>query len=215
VYLDISTANMCMTSSVPYSGELAYTDDSGLSSCQLQALRAPVTTSTMSSLSPTSSTGKGPVMVSACSSPTVPPKEEPSQRRGRKRTLQDLPLPLKKRACQTPSERFAAFVAILLMYLKNNGTHDPKMYKLGIQAKALVAECCRRNQMGDVHFTPLNDSMSERLHGLVGDNHWNRARTYLQIYLARHHGFLPGMDEVEEDVRLLHYKHDKPGSKTF
>jgi hypothetical protein len=199
---------MCMTSTVPYSGELAHTDDSGLSSCQLRALST-------TSLSPTSSAGKGPVILSACSSPTVGAEKVPSQRRGRKRPLQDLPLPLQKRECQTPKERFAAFVAILLMYLKNNGTYDPKMYKLGIQAKALVAECCRRNQMGDVHFTPLNDSMSERLHGLVGDNHWNRARTYLEIYLARHHGFLPGMDEEDEDLRLLHYSHNKTGSKTF
>lgn len=127
----------------------------------------------------------------------------------------DLPLPLRKRKCDSPQQRFAAFVAILLMHLDGGGASAAraranagmvnKNYKLSIQAKALVQECCRRNQMGDKHFTPLQDSLSDRLYGLVGEYHWNRARTYLHIFLARHHGFHPKRDQLEEDRRLLKY----------
>jgi hypothetical protein len=122
-------------------------------------------------------------------------------------SIHDLPLSLRKRKCNTPKQRFATFVAVLLMHLDGTagGNTNTKNYKLSIQAKALVAECCRRNQMGDKHFMPLQDSLSERLYGLVGEYHWNRARTFLHIYLARHHGFHYKRDEQEEDRRLLRY----------
>ncbi|CAB9498092.1 expressed unknown protein [Seminavis robusta] len=201
---------MCMTSNnTPMSGyaspsNLPYSDDCGMSSCELEAFKVPPPMKMM--MTPSSA----PAMITP---PTTTKNEAPLayaafedherlRSRRRPRTLQDLPLPLRKRTCQTPKDRFAAFVAILLMYLNSGGT---KTYKLSIQAKALVAECCRRNQMGDAHFTPLNDSMAERLHGLVGAQHWDRAATYLYIYLARHHGFQPGRDETEEDRRLLHH----------
>ena len=118
-----------------------------------------------------------------------------------------LPLPL-RRPCKNPHQRFAAFVAILLLHLNGASPQEKntKYYKLSIQAKALVAECCRRNQMGDANFTPLQDSLSERLRGLVGVQHWDRALHYLQTYLARHHGFCLRTHALDEDRRLLHYR---------
>ena len=129
----------------------------------------------------------------------------------------DLPLPLRKRQCQNPNQRFAAFVAILLLHLdggdvvtskQGGGTRSctKKNFKLTLQAKALVAECCRRNQMGDKNFSPLQESLSERLRGLVGEHHWKRAIYYLQIYLARHHAFSLREHALEEDRQLLHYQ---------
>ena len=39
--------------------------------------------------------------------------------------------------------------------------------------------------MGDPHFMPLQDAVEDRLRPLVGSEHWNRANTYLKVYLER------------------------------
>lgn len=191
-----STVSAYAPANLPYKEE-----ENPLSMHQLKSLGANLSSASACAW-PTSNSTLTP-MVSVCSSPATTAallKDLPNQQRLRRRSLQDLPLPLRKRACRTPKERFAAFVAILLMYL--NGGRN---YKLSIQAKALVAECCQRNRMGDPHFSPLQESLSERLFALVQKAHWDRARTYLFVYLSRHHGFRLGTDDEDEDFGLLHY----------
>jgi hypothetical protein len=70
---------------------------------------------------------------------------------------------------------FLLFVKILLKCV----AHD---YKLTLQTRALVKECVKRNRMKDEHFTPLQESVEMRLQGLVGFQHWNKAKSYLLCY---------------------------------
>lgn len=203
---------MCMTSTKTPASRYAssalpyHEEECPLSACQLSSLGATreLTASSYSSSWLNNTNESLTPIVSACSSPMTSKSSVPVRLQARRRTKRNLPLPLRKRSCHTPKERFAAFVAILLMYLDGGGSAK-RNYKLSVQAKALVAECCRRNRMGDQHFTPLQASLSERLYFLVGQSHWDRARAYLYIYLARHHGFQPGRDGEEEDAQLLRH----------
>ena len=57
-------------------------------------------------------------------------------------------------------------------------------YKLRLQTKALVAECVKRNRMGDPNFSPLRESLEVRLRGLVGPIYWRQAQEYMRSYQA-------------------------------
>ena len=72
---------------------------------------------------------------------------------------------------------FLLFVRVLIKCIEQS--HN---YKLTLQTKALVAECVKRNRMGDPHFSPLQDSMEIRLRGLVGQDYWHQAKDYIHCF---------------------------------
>jgi hypothetical protein len=80
---------------------------------------------------------------------------------------------------RNPRQRrdFLLFVRVLIKCIEQS-----RNYKLTLQTKALVAECVKRNRMGDPHFSPLQDSMEIRLRGLVGPNYWHQAKDYIHCF---------------------------------
>jgi hypothetical protein len=80
---------------------------------------------------------------------------------------------------RSPRQRrdFLLFVRVLIKCIEQS-----RNYKLTLQTKALVAECVKRNRMGDPHFSPLQDSMEIRLRGLVGPNYWHQAKDYIHCF---------------------------------
>ncbi|CAB9504716.1 expressed unknown protein [Seminavis robusta] len=72
---------------------------------------------------------------------------------------------------------FLLFVRVLIKCIEQSNN-----YKLTMQTKALVAECVKRNRMGDPHFTPLQDSMALRLRGLVGPQYWTKAKECMHSF---------------------------------
>jgi len=221
---------MCMTSkqpvngfssALPYSEEALPTHACQLASCQAAPPVGQVSPSVLS-VSSTSVVPASPTTLSPVASPSTASNITRSKQTeiclstqisrrliARKRhpasSKRELPPSLQNRSCKTPNQRFAAFVAILLLQLEGTVAMSggpKKNYKLYLQTKALVAECCRRHQLGDTHFSPLSDSMSERLRGLVGTSHWNRSLVHLQGYLVRYHQFHL-KHATAEDQKLL------------
>lgn len=84
-------------------------------------------------------------------------------------------------------EKFLLFVKILFRYLDR--TDNPRLTQ---KAKQVVAECTRRNRMGDLDYTPLQPAVEARLRGTIGVEHWRRAKKYCDYYcqmngLSLHH----------------------------
>lgn len=79
-----------------------------------------------------------------------------------------------------PYFRFLVFVKILLKYVDR--TNNPQLRR---NAKAVVAECTRRNRMGDAEYTPLQDAVERRLRISLGEVHWARAKQCFDTYVAR------------------------------
>eukprot|EP00934_Nitzschia_sp_Nitz4_P008730 Nitzschia sp. Nitz4//scaffold77_size91520//58861//59454//NITZ4_004897-RA/size91520-processed-gene-0.114-mRNA-1//-1//CDS//3329558012//8720//frame0 len=75
---------------------------------------------------------------------------------------------------QNPRAKFLVLLNLLFKSLDQAGKPA-----LSEKAKKLVAECTRRNRLGDPKFTPLMDVMERRLHRLVGDAHWSEALRHL------------------------------------
>ena len=81
----------------------------------------------------------------------------------------------------TQRQQFLVFVKILLKYVdRQNNPH------LKRNAKAVVAECTRRNRHGDPHYTPLQDAVERRLRLTLGEVHWARAKLCFDTYIVRH-----------------------------
>jgi hypothetical protein len=78
------------------------------------------------------------------------------------------------------SQELLIFIGILLRLLKASGDE----YRL-LQAKAIVAECTRRNRVGDAEFIHLKRAVETRLRRTVGELYWVRAREYLNGYCQR------------------------------
>jgi len=57
--------------------------------------------------------------------------------------------------------------------------------------KALVAECVKRNRMGDPHFSPLHQSLELRLRGLVGPVYWKQAKDTIHSFHRLHPSAAP------------------------
>ena len=84
-------------------------------------------------------------------------------------------------------EKFLLFIKILFRYLDR--TDNPRLIQ---KAKLVVAECTRRNRMGDLNYTPLQSAVEARLRGTIGIEHWTRAKMYCDYYcqtkgLVSHH----------------------------
>jgi hypothetical protein len=77
-------------------------------------------------------------------------------------------------------EELLMFIKILFRFLKENRDE----YRL-LQAKAIVAECTRRNRVGDGEFMHLKRAVEPRLRRIVGELYWARTRDYLNGYCQR------------------------------
>jgi hypothetical protein len=75
---------------------------------------------------------------------------------------------------------FALFIKILLKTLKRSGED-----MLVQQVRAVVSTCTRRNRMGDLHFSPLEEVLELYLQQMVGEAHWQKARHLQRAYLER------------------------------
>lgn len=78
--------------------------------------------------------------------------------------------------------RFLVFMKILFKVLEQ--AND---YELRNQAKSIVAECTRRNRLGDPGFVPLIGAVDKRLRRLVGESRWKRASILLRHFAAKQH----------------------------
>ena len=72
------------------------------------------------------------------------------------------------------------FVKILLTYIER--TNNPALRRT---AKAIVADCTRRNRMGEAAYTPLQQAVERRLRSSLGEVHWARAKQCFDSYVAR------------------------------
>jgi len=80
----------------------------------------------------------------------------------------------------TERQQFVIFVKILLKYVER--TNNPQLQRT---AKAVVAECTRRNRMGDVDYMPLQAAVERQLRVSLGELHWSRAKLCFDTYVAR------------------------------
>ena len=80
----------------------------------------------------------------------------------------------------TERQQFLIFVKILLKYIDR--TNNPQLRRA---AKAVVAECTRRNRMGDTDYMPLQAAVERRLRTTLGEVHWTRAKLCFDTYVAR------------------------------
>jgi hypothetical protein len=80
-------------------------------------------------------------------------------------------------------KRFLLFVKILFKSLdQSNETSE-----LRENAKSIIADCTRRNRLGDPEYDPLMDAVDRRLRRHVGEVHWRKAHVYMQHYIRREH----------------------------
>lgn len=75
-------------------------------------------------------------------------------------------------------KRFLVFVRILLKSLD----HDVVLKQ---QVKLILAECTRRNRMGDPKYCPLQVAVERNVRALVGDARWIQAQQNLNIKLSQ------------------------------
>ena len=76
-------------------------------------------------------------------------------------------------------KRFLLFIKILFKSLGREETETREV------AKTIVADCTRRNRLGDPQYVPLMDAIDRRLRRHVGEVHWRRAHMYMQHYMSR------------------------------
>lgn len=78
----------------------------------------------------------------------------------------------------TPRAQFLVFIKILFKCLDQ--ANEPEIRE---KAKKIVAECTRRNRMGDPNFDPLMDAVQKRLRPCVGEALWRRSMLLLRHYM--------------------------------
>lgn len=83
-------------------------------------------------------------------------------------------------AANNPRTRFLVFIKILFKCLDQ--ANEPEFRD---RAKEIVAECTRRNRMGDPKFTPLVEAVEKRLRAFVGETHWKKASILLRAFAAK------------------------------
>jgi hypothetical protein len=81
---------------------------------------------------------------------------------------------------RSPRERFLVFIKILFKLLDQ--ANEPEVR---LRAKTIVAECTRRNRLGDPNFSPLMEAVERRLRGFVGEVLWRRALLLLRHFVAK------------------------------
>jgi len=90
-------------------------------------------------------------------------------------------------------KRFLLFIKILFKSLEESADSETRD-----QAKEIVADCTRRNRLGDPAYSPLTDAVDRRLRGLVGESYWQRAHAFMLFYLRRR--------EEEGNGRMMHQR---------
>jgi len=83
---------------------------------------------------------------------------------------------------QQQKRQFLLFIKILFKILDQN--HDVTVEKREA-ARAIVADCTRRNRLGDPAFIPLMAAVDARLRRHLGEQHWRKAHMYMRHYLNR------------------------------
>jgi hypothetical protein len=78
-------------------------------------------------------------------------------------------------------EEFYMFIKIMFLFLERHENDN----RLRQRAKAVVADCTRRNRMGEAGFTPLTEAVERRLRPTVGERYWTRSKDYLAHYMQR------------------------------
>ena len=73
-------------------------------------------------------------------------------------------------------EKFLLFIKIMFQYLERSGK-----LLLRQRAKAVVAQCIRRNRDGDEHYIPLKESVEKRLRPLIGPLVWARVEVFCEF----------------------------------
>lgn len=98
--------------------------------------------------------------------------------------LSDLSLPPSQPQFIQLSDRqsFLLFVKVLLKYVEK-----VREISLRRRVKAIVAECVRRNRLGDNQFIPLPDAIELFLRKCVGEFHWSRAKLCLDTLCEKRH----------------------------
>jgi hypothetical protein len=71
--------------------------------------------------------------------------------------------------------KFLLLIKILLRYLSRH----PELQQ---RAKRVVAECTRRNRMGEANYRPLKQAVETHLRFVVGNKLWTRAKRYCDYY---------------------------------
>ena len=79
-------------------------------------------------------------------------------------------------------KRFLLFVKILFKSLDQSNETTSEIRE---NAKMIIADCTRRNRLGDPDFDPLMDAVDRRLRRHVGEVHWRKAHMYMQHYIRR------------------------------
>ena len=90
-----------------------------------------------------------------------------------------------RRRLLSERDKFLLFIKILLKFL----AQSEETQNLRQRAKLIVAECTRRNRMGDLNYSPLKQAVERRLQGALGMEQWNRAEVVFDVYCQRN-GFV-------------------------
>jgi hypothetical protein len=77
-------------------------------------------------------------------------------------------------------EKFLLFTKILFRFLERS--NDDQRLR---QVKFIVADCTRRNRMGDINYTPLQFAVESRLRLIVGDEFYLRVQNYCEYYCQK------------------------------
>ena len=77
-------------------------------------------------------------------------------------------------------EQFLIFIKILFKCLDQAG--EPEVRD---KAKKIVAECTRKNRLGDPAFAPLMGAVEKRLRGFVGEALWRRSLVLFHHYISK------------------------------
>ena len=122
-----------------------------------------------------------------------PEVENQPQQQQSQQHQQQLPNPtMPRRRLISERDKFLLFIKVLLKYL----ARADETQRLRQRAKLIVAECTRRNRMGDLDYSPLKQAVERRLQGALGMEQWNRTQVIFDFYCQRN-GF-----EVSNASRL-------------
>eukprot|EP00522_Entomoneis_paludosa_P012860 CAMPEP_0172443076 /NCGR_PEP_ID=MMETSP1065-20121228/3387_1 /TAXON_ID=265537 /ORGANISM="Amphiprora paludosa, Strain CCMP125" /LENGTH=244 /DNA_ID=CAMNT_0013193169 /DNA_START=186 /DNA_END=920 /DNA_ORIENTATION=+ len=92
---------------------------------------------------------------------------------------QQLPRPpFSNRSNLNEREQFVVFIKILMKLTNNNPGVKSR-------AKAIISECTRRNRMGDLEYSPLQEAVERRLKHGVGELYMARAKLFFNAYCER------------------------------
>jgi hypothetical protein len=91
-----------------------------------------------------------------------------------------LPIASSRRRPLSEAEETVLLVKIIMKCVDKAGDHTLKN-----QVKSIVADCTRRNRMGDPAYTPLRDACKVRLRRTVGELHWSRVQLLYNRYCIR------------------------------